>query len=121
VRDANLCSAQGAGMMNELDTEALDRSLAGPGKRFTSASLGGMLALMCVNLLKPPQRTILVVDGDVSVLSVIKCMLESGDYRSGPTIRCPTPFFRRSTSDRILFISDTISHRQATLDYFQMG
>ncbi len=24
--------------------------------------------------------------------------------RSGPTIRCPTPFFRRSTSDRILFI-----------------
>jgi len=25
--------------------------------------------------------------------------------RSGPTIRCPTPFFRRSTSDRILFIN----------------
>jgi hypothetical protein len=44
VRDANLCSAQGAGMLNELDyTEALDRSLAGSGKRFTSASPGGIL------------------------------------------------------------------------------
>jgi len=28
----------------------------------------------------PEARTILVVDDDLSVLSVIKCMLESGDY-----------------------------------------
>jgi len=30
--------------------------------------------------LEPETKTILVIDDDLSVLSVIKCMLESGDY-----------------------------------------